>query len=99
MHTSRSKKRRSRSRSRSKHKKHKQEQHRHSSFEGNNEALKKLISVFNEIEKNKEWMVPLNESFTTKVNGEMSGQTFIVNGPAQAGKTSLVYWALRHDGG
>ena len=27
------------------------------------------------------------------------GQTYIISGPAQSGKTSLVYWALRHDYG
>jgi|JI9StandDraft_1071089.scaffolds.fasta_scaffold185745_1 Cdc6-like AAA superfamily ATPase len=42
-------------------------------------------------------MVSLGESYSSKVDGRLVGHTYIINGPAQSGKTSLVFWALRHD--
>lgn len=63
------------------------------------DPMKKLINAFSEVERNKEWMVPLGEVYSSKIEGRMIGKTFIINGPAQCGKTSLVYWALRHDYG
>lgn len=44
-------------------------------------------------------MVPLGQAYSTKIDGKIVGQTYIISGPAQSGKTSLVYWALRHDYG
>ena len=53
------------------------------------------------MELNKEWMVPLGESYSSKIDGKLKliGYTHIISGPAQSGKTSLVYWALRYDEG
>lgn len=42
-------------------------------------------------------MVSLGECYSSKVDNRIVGHTYVVNGPAQSGKTSLVYWALRHD--
>jgi len=42
-------------------------------------------------------MVSLGEAYN-KVDEKIVGDTYIINGPAQSGKTSLVYWALRNDG-
>lgn len=61
--------------------------------------MKRLTETFSEVEPNKEWMVPLGEAYSTKVDGRLVGHTYIISGPAQSGKTSLVYWALRHDEG
>lgn len=44
-------------------------------------------------------MVPLGQAYSSKVDGRIVGHTYIISGPAQSGKTSLVYWALRHDEG
>ena len=44
-------------------------------------------------------MVPLGESYSSRVENKLVGQTHVVIGPSQSGKTSLVYWALRHDYG
>lgn len=38
----------------------------------------------------------MGESYSSKVD-RLVGHTYVINGPAQSGKTSLVYWALRHD--
>lgn len=59
-------------------------------------CLVRLIDSFNEIFKNKEWMVSLGEA-NAKIDDRLIGETYIINGPAQSGKTSLVYWALRND--
>lgn len=41
-------------------------------------------------------MVPIGEA-NSKIDGKIVGETYIINGPAQSGKASLVYWALRND--
>lgn len=43
--------------------------------------------------------MPLGETYSNKIDGRLVGRTYIISGPAQSGKTSLVYWALRHDKG
>ena len=58
-----------------------------------------MIHAFKEGEYNKEWMVSLGDSYSSRLDGKIIGENLIINGPAQSGKTSLVYWALRHDYG
>ena len=57
----------------------------------------KLVSAFDEVFKVKEWMVPLGEANKAIGNSKLIGETFIISGPAQSGKSSLVYWVLRDD--
>jgi ABC-type lipoprotein export system ATPase subunit len=59
-------------------------------------CLVQLIDAFNEIYKYKEWMVPIGEVYN-KIDNKIIGETYIINGPSQSGKTSLIYWALRND--
>ena len=44
-------------------------------------------------------MVPLSDLYNLRIDAKLVGQTFVINGPAQSGKTSLIYWALRYDEG
>ena len=63
------------------------------------DPINRLINVFSETQSNKEWMVPLGEAYSPNLEGNLVGRTLVINGPAQSGKTSLVYWALRYDYG
>lgn len=56
----------------------------------------RLAAAFDEVYKVKEWMVALGEASKDIINSSLIGKTFIVMGPAQSGKASLVYWALRN---
>lgn len=42
--------------------------------------------------------MPIGEANIRIGDSQLIGKTFILSGPAQCGKTSLVYWALRNDG-
>ncbi len=57
-------------------------------------CLDRLVEAYNEIYKFKEWMVPIGD-VNSKIDGKLIGETIVISGPAQSGKASLVYWALR----
>lgn len=63
---------------------------------GGEDLLVRLVAAFDEVYKVKEWMVALGEASKDIINTSLIGKTFIVIGPAQSGKASLVYWALRN---
>ena len=41
-------------------------------------------------------MVPIGQA-NKKIDNRVIGEIYVINGLAQSGKTSLVYWALRND--
>jgi Cdc6-like AAA superfamily ATPase len=41
-------------------------------------------------------MIALNSNFS-KIDNNLIGETYIITGPSLAGKSSMVYWALRND--
>lgn len=65
------------------------------------DPITKMVKAFSDVEINKEWLIPLGDAYSSKVDGKFKliGYTHIISGPAQSGKTSLVYWALRYDEG
>jgi hypothetical protein len=63
------------------------------------DPITKLVHAFSETSYNKQLLVRLGDAYSLKIDGRLVGRTHIINGPAQSGKTSLVYWALRHDSG
>lgn len=65
------------------------------SQEDDEEIVVDMIGAMDESCRVRECMVQLQQSVAV-IDGNVIGNTFIITGPSQSGKASLVYWALRN---